>query len=129
MLTKNRYSTKEMLRWTPKETIGYVPLMILITALIDFFDITFLHVPWTPVAIILAAIGFIIRFQNSAAYGRVSEVRKIWCGVVNNSKTFAMKFMNMVTKEYAEEVIAEDELHECKRTKDLSASFHFKIKK
>ena len=64
MLTKNRYSTKEMLRWTPKETIGYVPLMILITALIDFFDITFLHVPWTPVAIILAAIGFIIRFQK-----------------------------------------------------------------
>ena len=129
MLTKNRYSTKDMLRWIPKETIGYAPLMILITALIDFVDMTFLHAPWTPVAIILAAIGFIIRFQNSAAHVRVSEVRKIWCGVVNNSRAFAMKFMNMVTNEYAEEAIAEDELHECKRTKDLSASFHFRIKK
>lgn len=116
MLTKNRYSTKDMMRWTRKETFGYALLMILITVLFDIFDMTFLHVPWTPVALIGTAVAFIIGFQNSAAYGRIWEARKIWGGIVNNSRTFTMKLTDMISNEYAKETITEDELHKYKKT-------------
>lgn len=81
MLTKKRYSVKDMLLWTRRETLLYLIFMLVVTTLYDVFDLTFLHVPWTPVALIGTAVAFIIGFQNSAAYGRIWEARKIWGGI------------------------------------------------
>ncbi|MEO1526031.1 MAG: bestrophin family ion channel [Planctomycetota bacterium] len=37
-----------------------------------------LELPWTPFALVGAAVAFLIGFQNNAAYGRAWEDRKIW---------------------------------------------------
>ncbi len=115
MLTKKRYSVKDMLSWTRREILLYLIFMIVITTLYDVFKLTFLHVPWTPVALIGTAVAFIIGFQNSAAYGRIWEARKIWGGVVNSSRTWAMKVMDMITNEYASNPVSEDQLTELKK--------------
>lgn len=36
-------------------------------------------------------------FQNNATYGRIWEARQIWGGIVNESRSFAMKVSDMVT--------------------------------
>ena len=115
MLTKKFYSIKEMILWTRKEVLGYFLFMVVLTGLYDLLDITYMRVPWTPVALIGTAVAFIIGFQNSAAYGRIWEARKIWGGIVNSSRTWAMKIMDMVSNEYSPNPIAEEELAKVKK--------------
>ena len=115
MLTKKRYSVKEMMNWTRGESLVYLFSMIVITTLYDYFNLTFLRVPWTPVALIGTAVAFIIGFQNSAAYGRIWEARKIWGGIVNSSRTWAMKVMAMVSNEHSKSPVTDEELTEIKK--------------
>lgn len=111
MLTKNRYSAKNMFMWTRWETLFFVFLAFIVVILYGIFDLRFLKVPWTPVALIGTAVAFIIGFQNSAAYGRIWEARKIWGGIVNSSRTWGMKVKDMVTDEYANIPITAEELY------------------
>ena len=111
MLTKNRYSVQNMIRWTRWETFFFLILSLVVVILYGYFDLRFLKVPWTPVALIGTAVAFIIGFQNSAAYGRIWEARKIWGGIVNSSRTWAMKVRDMVTDEYLKEPVENDELN------------------
>ena len=115
MLTKKRYSVKEMISWTRGESLVYMLFMIVITIFYDYFKFTFLRVPWTPVALIGTAVAFIIGFQNSAAYGRIWEARKIWGGIVNSSRTWAMKVTAMVSNEHSKSPVTEKELTEIKK--------------
>lgn len=115
MLTKKRYSTKEMIWWTRQEILFYILYMTIITIIYDVVELTFLNVPWTPVALIGTAVAFIIGFQNSAAYGRIWEARKIWGGIVNSSRTLTMKVNDMITNEYAKNPESEIQLKEYKR--------------
>lgn len=111
MLTKNRYSVKNMIQWTRWETMFFIALALVVVLLYGYFDLRFIKVPWTPVALIGTAVAFIIGFQNSAAYGRIWEARKIWGGIVNSSRTWAMKVKDMVTDEHLKEPLESDELN------------------
>ena len=91
MLTKHRYSVVDVIRWTRHEILRFLRYGILVTLLYVAFDLRFLQIPWTPLAVIGTAVAFIVGFQNNAAYGRIWEARKIWGGVVNTSRTFGMK--------------------------------------
>lgn len=71
MLTKKRYSFKDMVLWTRWEKIGFLLLSLAITVLYKVFGFTFFKVPWTPVALIGTAVAFIVGFQNNSAYGRI----------------------------------------------------------
>ncbi len=115
MQTKVRYSTWEMLHWTRWETIGFFVFSTIAVLLYDILELTFLHVPWTPVALIGTAVAFMVGFQNNAAYGRIWEARKIWGGIVNTSRTWGMKTKDMVTNEHASIPVAEKELQEHRR--------------
>lgn len=115
MLTKKRYSIKEIIWWTRVEIILYSLFMIVVTVLFKVFNLSFLTVPWTPIALIGTAVAFIIGFQNSAAYGRIWEARKIWGGMVNISRTWTMKVMDMVTNKYAKDPESEEQLNTYKK--------------
>ncbi len=64
-------------------------------------DLSWLKIPWTPLALIGTAVAFVIGFQNNAAYGRIWEARKIWGGIVNTSRTFGVFTQDMLTKDEA----------------------------
>jgi putative membrane protein len=112
MITKNRYSVKDMIRWTRLETMVFLFMAFLVAFAYEILGFTFLNIPWTPVALIGTAVAFIVGFQNSAAYGRIWEARKIWGGMVNTSRTWGMKVKDMVTNEYAKDPVEENVLKE-----------------
>lgn len=99
-----------MAKWTRYETLFFTAYVAGIVALYYFFDLSWLSIPWTPLALIGTAVAFVIGFQNNAAYGRIWEARKIWGGVVNTSRTFGMFVQDMVTNEYTTVPLSKEEL-------------------
>ena len=91
MLTKKRYSVKDIVLWSRWEIFVYLFYAAIITVLYKIIGFTFLNVPWTPVALIGTAVAFMVGFQNNSAYGRIWEARKIWGAIVNTSRTWGMK--------------------------------------
>lgn len=116
MLTKKRYSPKEMMVWTRKETAIFILYPTFIVILYHVFGFTFINIPWTPIALVGTAVAFIVGFQNNAAYGRIWEARKIWGGIVNTSRTWGMKTKDMVTNEYTNAPVTNDQLKQETKT-------------
>ncbi len=115
MHIKKNYTTIEMAWWTRFETFLFLSIIIAWVAAFYFFNLNWLKIPWTPLALIGTAVAFVIGFQNNSAYGRIWEARKIWGGIVNTSRTFGMFVQDMLTNEYTTSPIAEAELkHEIK---------------
>lgn len=110
MYTKNVYKIKDMVKWTRFETYFFILLITLLVGLYYFFNLEWLKIPWTPLALIGTAVAFVIGFQNNAAYGRIWEARKIWGGIVNTSRTFGMFAQVMVTNEKAAKTASKETL-------------------
>ena len=110
MHTKKTYSTFQMVMWTRFETLLFIIIITVSVAAYYFFDLTWLQIPWTPLALIGTAVAFVIGFQNNASYDRIWEARKIWGGIVNSSRTFGMFAQDMVTNEYSENPVDKKEL-------------------
>ena len=58
-------------------------------ALYAYAGLTFLRVPFLPIATIGTAVAFYVGFKNNSAYDRFWEGRKIWGGIVNVSRSWA----------------------------------------
>ncbi len=99
-----------MALWTRFDTLKFILIITAWVAAYQFIDIAWLRIPWTPMALIGTAVAFVIGFQNNSVYGRIWEARKIWGGVVNTSRTFAVFVQDMVTGEHAQKAPAADEL-------------------
>ncbi|MEL7375756.1 MAG: bestrophin family ion channel, partial [Bacteroidota bacterium] len=85
MYTKKVFRAIDMARWTRYETFFFIALVSGVVALSYFFDLSWIKIPWTPLALIGTAVAFVIGVQNNSAYGRIWEARKIWGGIVNTS--------------------------------------------
>ena len=115
MYTKKVYRARDMARWTRFETYLFLGISVTLTAIYYFFELDWIDIPWTPLALIGTAVAFVIGFQNNSAYGRIWEARKIWGGIVNTSRTFGMFVQDMVTNEHAQIGLSPEELkHEIK---------------
>ena len=111
MYTKKVFKAKDMARWTRYETLLFLVLVVIVVAVYQIFDLHWLKIPWTPLALIGTAVAFVIGFQNNSAYGRIWEARKIWGGIVNTSRTFGMFIQDMVSNEHADSPLSDGELH------------------
>ena len=89
MYTKKKYSLRDMILWTRLEILYFLVIASVVALLYERIGFRWLQLPWTPVALIGTAVAFLIGFQNNAAYGRAWEARKIWGGIVNESRTWA----------------------------------------
>lgn len=110
MYTKKTYSAFQMAWWTRFETFLFLIIIFVWVSIYYFLDVSWLKIPWTPLALIGTAVAFVIGFQNNAAYGRIWEARKIWGGIVNTSRTFGVFVQDMVNNDYAENPIADADL-------------------
>ena len=110
MQIKKRYSFKELAAWTRFETFLFLIIAIAWVALYYFFELEWLRIPWTPLALIGTAVAFVIGFQNNSAYGRIWEARMIWGGIVNTSRTFGVYIQDMLTNEHAKNPLSEAEI-------------------
>ena len=115
MFTKKKYSARQMLIWTRRELRFFFVWALIVTILFEIFNLKFLQVPWTALALIGTAVAFLIGFQSNAVYGRLWEARKIWGGIVNDSRMFAIMIKDMITNEYAKDPATETELESLKK--------------
>lgn len=115
MYTKPKYSFKDLIVWTRWEILGYLAFATVPVLLYHVMELKWLKIPWTPVALVGTAVAFMIGFQNNAAYGRIWEARKIWGGIVNASRSLGIMLADMITNEYTDESLTEEELNEHRR--------------
>lgn len=97
MYTKQYYSLPAMAAWTRQETAIFFVIALVPVLLYDVFDQKWLHLPWLPIAVVGTAVAFIIGFQNNATYDRTWEARKIWGGIVNASRSWAIMVKDFVS--------------------------------
>ncbi len=72
---------------------------VLVTAAFQFAKSRGVHIgiPFAPLGTIGVAVAFYLSFKNSQAYDRFWEGRKIWGGIVNESRTLANQVLNFWT--------------------------------
>lgn len=56
-------------------------------------------IPFQPLSVIGIAVAFYVGFKNSQSYDRFWEGRKIWGGIVNYSRTWAIQVLSFVQYE------------------------------
>ena len=83
------YTLREVLTWTRRETFVFAALAA-VPWLLDVVGVPVPSIPWQPIAVLGTAVAFITGFKSNAAYGRLWEARKIWGGIVNASRTWAV---------------------------------------
>lgn len=110
MYTKRNYSIKDMLSWTRRYIYVFVIFSFIPVLLYTGLRWYWLHLPWLPIGLVGTALAFIISFKNNATYGRLWEARKIWGGIVNASRSFAIMTNDFITNERAKKQLSEAEL-------------------
>ena len=80
-----------------------------------YFEIIKFTIPWLPVSVIGTAVAFYVGFKNNQSYDRLWEARKIWGGIVNDSRAWGMMVDGYVSNQFREEQLSEEEIQEIKR--------------
>ncbi len=112
------YSVKEFYNWTKKDILKIV-LFACIPTILFLYGVKWVKLPLALVSIIGVATSFILGFRNSATYDRTWEARKIWGGIVNTSRAFAMLVHDNI---YYNEKLSQEEI---KNTKQRLIYRHF----
>lgn len=84
-------------------------------ALLYHLNIISIGIPWLPISVIGTAVAFYVGFKNNQAYDRMWEARKIWGGIVNDSRTWGMMVDGYITNLFKKNKATEAEIHEIKK--------------
>jgi ion channel-forming bestrophin family protein len=98
-----------LVTWTGHHVLWLLALMATIASLY-YFEIISLIIPWLPVSVIGTAVAFYVGFKNNQAYDRMWEARKIWGGIVNDSRTWGMMVDGYITDYFKEKKESESEI-------------------
>lgn len=94
-----------MINWLGKYIFSLILFNGSVTVAYGVFHIQFL-LPSMFISVVGTAVAFFIGFKNNQAYDRMWEARKIWGGIVNDSRTWGMRIANFITsKEQKQELI------------------------
>jgi putative membrane protein len=84
-------------------------------AALYYYEIIDVAIPWLPVSVIGTAVAFYVGFKNNSAYDRMWEARKIWGGIVNDSRSWGMMVDGFVTNQFALEPVSNNEIQVIKK--------------
>lgn len=96
MIITKGISLFKLLKWTLGKIIALIVLMSTVSTLY-YFEIIDLEIPWLPISVIGTAVAFYVGFKNNQSYDRLWEARKIWGGIVNDSRTWGMMVDSFVS--------------------------------
>lgn len=80
----------EVAWWTWRETLRFIVVATIPTLAWTLEGLTFLSIPWPPVALVGTAVAFVTGFKNNAASARTWEARQTWGAIINAGRTWAM---------------------------------------
>lgn len=85
-----RYTTLEVLMWTRRNIYKLVFMGIVPVLFYYAWDVRWIALPWTVIALLGTATAFIIGFRNSQTYSRTWEARQIWGSILNLSRAWGV---------------------------------------
>lgn len=88
------FTTFQTIKWTRYSILIFVVWSSIVVIAHEAFAFYWLMIPWLPVALIGTALAFYLGFKNNSSYDRLWEGRKIWGGIVNASRAWAMKVID-----------------------------------
>lgn len=62
----------------------------------DWLKISFINIPFGIVSTIGVAVAFYVGFKNNQSYERLWEARRIWGGIINVSRSFAVTVLSVI---------------------------------
>jgi len=89
-----------LLKWTGHHVV-WLTISMGFVALLYHFEIITVQIPWLPVSVVGTAVAFYVGFKNNQAYDRMWEARKIWGGIVNDSRSWGMMIDGFITNQFA----------------------------
>ncbi|WP_394750210.1 bestrophin family protein [Spongiimicrobium salis] len=113
MVTKS-ISVVKLIKWSGHHILWLLVFMGGIATLYHFKIIN-VYIPWLPISVIGTAVAFYVGFKNNQAYDRMWEARKIWGGIVNDSRSWGMMVDGFLSNLFAEEKIADKEIQAIKK--------------
>ena len=105
MHTGKSYKLGEFLFWTRRSVFRLTILGIIAAVLYELFNLKWLAIPFTIIALLGTATAFIISFRNQETYNRTWEARQIWGATISASRSWAM--------------MCKDFLHDVNRSREL----------
>lgn len=103
MYINKNYGFLMTLRWSKKPMIIGFLYSLLISVIFYIFEMT-LGLPWQPIGVIGIAVAFYLGFKNNSSYDRTWEARKIWGGIVNNSRSIGVQIVSFVKGEDSDQI-------------------------
>lgn len=114
MIISKNISASDLIKWTGLPFIWLLTLMGAIAGLY-YFNIISINIPWLPVSVIGTAVAFNVGFKNNQAYDRMWEARKIWGGIVNDSRAWGMMVDSYISNLFSENKKSQEELQKIKK--------------
>lgn len=102
MYTRRRYGFWMTFLWSKNSFFLGLIYALLLTIAFEFvyhkleFDFS---ISWQPISVLGITVAFYLGFKNNASYDRTWEARKIWGGIVNNSRTFGAALSSFIQGE------------------------------
>ncbi|MEM7157050.1 MAG: bestrophin family ion channel [Myxococcota bacterium] len=106
-----RFSFRQSLWWTRHSLFFATVYSAAVCCLGYFTGWKWVALPWQPVGLIGVALAFYLGFKNNSAYDRLWEARKIWGGIVNASRSFAVMARDFVHSEDEGETLRKEIVH------------------
>lgn len=100
MYIKRNYGFWMTFNWSKKPFILGGVYAFLITLLYVWLDMD-ISLPWQPMSVLGIAVAFYLGFKNNSSYDRTWEARKIWGGIVNNSRSFGSAVVSFLQSDDA----------------------------
>lgn len=105
------YTLREFLFWTRRTIYWLLGINVGVTFLYEVIGLTWIGIPWVPIALLGTAAAFIAGFRNNATYARAWEARQIWGGIINSSRSLGIMIRDFI-RDPASSADASKQIHQ-----------------
>lgn len=90
MYTGKSYKLLEFIIWTRKSIYLLLIMSVIPVFLYQIFDLKWIGISWTVVALLGTATAFIVGFKNTQTYNRTLEAQQTWTSILNISRSWGI---------------------------------------
>lgn len=102
MYVNKFFNLKGIISFTGGHIVWLSVWALTVVIVYEYTPLGWISIPWLPLSVIGTAVAFYVGFKNNSAYDRLWEARKIWGGIVNNSRVWGANVKGYVTNQFLE---------------------------
>ena len=108
MYTGRRYGFLQTVWWSREKMVLPLVWAAVVTAAFQLLDWHWVALPILPITLTGTAVAFYLGFKNNGSYDRLWEARKVWGGIVNASRSWAIAARDLVSDVHGGDASAEE---------------------